>query len=241
MQSQKLVSGQTFLAIHVPEMPVVAIQVWIGVGSYDEQEGERGLAHLHEHMLFKGTERNGVMHRGVGDVAHAVEAVGGQINAWTSHDQTCYHVVMPATQWRVGLDVLADAVCHPAFDADELAREIEVVVEEQRRAADDPGSVAFERLFARAFAGHPYALPILGTPDSVRAVKSETMRQFWRRHYVAENTAIVVAGAFDPEELHAAVTSLFAGQLHREGAPLGRIPAPQPVAGIDLVAAARKV
>ncbi len=235
MQSQKLVTGQTFLAIPVPEMPVVAIQVWIGVGSYDEQEGERGLAHLHEHMLFKGTERNGVIHRGVGDVAHAVEAVGGQINAWTSHDQTCYHVVMPATQWRVGLDVLADAVCHPAFDSEELAREIEVVVEEQRRAADDPGSVAFERLFARAFAGHPYALPILGTPESVRAVTSDTMRRFWRRHYVAENTSIVAAGDFIPAELHAAVTELFAGQLHRQDERLGRIPAPRPAAGVELV------
>ena len=235
MQSQKLIGGQTLLAIPVPGMPVVAIQVWIGVGSYDEQDGEHGLAHLHEHMLFKGTERNGVMHRGVGDVAHAVEAVGGQINAWTSHDQTCYHVVMPALQWRVGLDVLADAVCHPAFDPEELAREIEVVVEEQRRAADDPGSVAFERLFARSFPGHPYALPILGTPDSVRAVTSDAMRRFWRRHYVAENTSIVVAGAFDPVELQTAVTQLFAGQAHgdREAKPALR--APRPAAGVDFV------
>ncbi len=235
MQSQKLSTGQTFLAIPVPEMPVVAIQVWIGVGSHDEQDGERGLAHLHEHMLFKGTEHKGAIHRGVGDVAHAVEAVGGQINAWTSHDQTCYHVVMPATQWHIGLDVLADAVCHPAFDAEELAREIEVVVEEQRRAADDPGSVAFERMFQLAFAGHPYALPILGTPESVRAVTPAAMRQFWRRHYVAENTSIVAAGAFDPTEMHAAVTALFADQPHRQAPPRPNVVAPRPPAGIDQV------
>lgn len=235
MQSQKLVNGQTFLAIPVPEMPVVAIQIWIGVGSYDEQEGERGLAHLHEHMLFKGTERGGKMHRGVGDVAHAVEAVGGQINAWTSHDQTCYHVVMPATEWRIGLDVLADAVCHPAFDGGELAREIEVVVEEQRRAADDPGSVAFERLFARVFADHPYALPILGTPESVRAVTSETMRRFWRRHYVAENTTIVAAGAFEPADFQAALAELFADQPHREIAPLGTIVQPRHPSGVEVL------
>ena len=237
MQLEKLPGGQTFLAIPVPGLPVVAIQVWIGVGSFDERDREHGLAHLHEHMLFKGTERHGHIHRGVGEVARAVEAVGGNINAWTSHDQTCYHVVMPASAWEDGLDVLADAVCHPAFDAEELAREIEVVVEEQRRAADEPGSVAYQRLFAGAFAGHPYALPILGTPESVRAVTPDAMRAFWSRHYVADNTTIVAAGDFDVDRLRALTIKHFAQQPHTPHQKSQEIAPPRLPAAVDVLEA----
>ena len=235
MNPVKLPNGQTFLAIPVPGMPVVAIQVWIGVGSYDELDGERGLAHLHEHMLFKGTVRDGQIHRGVGEVARAVEAVGGQINAWTSHDQTCYHVVMPASAWEAGLDVLADAVCHPAFDAEELAREIEVVVEEQRRSADDPGSVAYDHLFAGVFRDHPYALPILGTAESVRAVTPETMRAFWAKHYVAENTSIVVAGEVDIDAARAAVERYFVDQPRTPHPVSPVLQAPRPRAAVEVI------
>lgn len=185
--------------------PVVAIQVWIGSGGLDEGPAERGLAHLHEHMLFKGTPR-----RGVGEIAAAVERVGGQINAWTSNDQTCYHVVMPSHAWRVGLDVLADAVCHSSFDSEELTKEIEVVVEEIKRAEDSPGQVAWRRMFQMAFAGHPYALPVLGTEDSVRSMDRERMLGFYSRHYVAGNATVVVAGDVSEAEARAAVQSAFA-------------------------------
>ena len=130
-------NGLTLITQTSTAAPVVAFQVWIHAGGFDELDGERGLAHLHEHMLFKGTPT-----RGVGEVAAAVEAAGGHINAWTSHDQTVYHVVMPAHAWKTGLDVLSDAVCHSLFDAEELSREIEVVVEEIKQAEDNPSRIA---------------------------------------------------------------------------------------------------
>lgn len=197
-------SGLTALVHPVHGSPVVAFQVWIHTGSFDERDGERGLAHLHEHMLFKGTPT-----LGVGEVAAAVEAVGGQINAWTSNDQTCYHVVVPAHEWRAGLDVLADAVSHPLFDEGELAREIEVVVEEIKRAADSPGQVGFRRMFELIFEGHPYALPVLGTAESVRAMTQADMRAFWRRHYVTGNTTVVASGDLDPQTVREAIASAF--------------------------------
>ena len=210
-------SGLRLLVEPVAGAPVVAVQVWIGTGGFDELDDERGLAHLHEHMLFKGTPS-----RGVGEIAAGVERVGGQINAWTSNDQTCYHVVMPAHAWRQGLDVLADAVCNSLFDSEELAREIEVVVEEIRRAADSPGQVSWRLLFDQAFAGHPYALPVLGTAQSVRAMTSERMKAFWRKHYTAPNTTVVVAGDVDAHDVKAAVTAAFANQ-GQQAAPKRKI------------------
>ncbi|HAN31764.1 MAG TPA: insulinase family protein [Myxococcales bacterium] len=186
--------------------PVVAFQIWIHAGCFDELEGERGLAHLHEHMLFKGTPT-----RGVGEIAAAVEAEGGYINAWTSHDQTCYYVVMPAHAWKTGLDVLSDAVCNSLFDGEELGREIEVVVEEIKRSEDSPGRLAWRTMSEMIFAGHPYALPVLGTIDSVRSMTSERMLAFWGKHYVAANTTVIAAGDLDPTEVAAEVQARFGG------------------------------
>ena len=216
MQAQRAAEEGADLRIvieSVPGAPVVAVQAWIGSGGLDEGPEERGLAHLHEHMLFKGTPS-----RGVGEIAAAVERAGGQINAWTSNDQTCYHVVMPSHAWRQGLDVLADAVCHSSFDSEELTKEIEVVVEEIKRAADSPGQVAWRRMFEMAFAGHPYALPVLGTEDSVRSMNREKMLDFYRKHYVRGNTTVVVAGDVDAQEAREAVIQRFA-QINPGPAP----------------------
>lgn len=214
----QLDSGLTTVIQQVAAAPVAAFQVWIHSGSYDETDEERGLAHLHEHMLFKGTPT-----RGLGEIAASIEACGGQINAWTSHDQTCYHVVLPAHEWRRGLDVLADAVCHSTFDPGELTREIEVVVEEIKRAADSPGQVAYRRLFEMVFAGHPYALPVLGSEASVRSMDRDKMLAFFRKHYVAANTTVVACGDLDPAEARLAIEQAFAN-LPRTTA----VPKPQP-------------
>ena len=220
-----LPSGLTVLTESSHASPVVALQVWIRSGGADEQDGERGLAHLHEHMLFKGTPT-----RGVGEIAAAIEACGGQINAWTSNDHTCYHIVLPSHEWRQGLDVLADAVCHPLFDPEELAREIEVVVEEIKRAADSPSQVGFQRLFEQIFAGHPYALPVLGTAESVRGMTSQRMRAFYEKHYCARNTTVVASGDLPQDGLLEAITQAFADlpkgpAPERSARPAGQPPA----------------
>ncbi len=200
-----LPSGLRAVVQAVPGAPVVALQVWVGVGSFHEQPGQHGLAHLHEHMLFKGTAR-----RGVGEIAASVERAGGQINAWTNTDHTCFHVVMPTSSWREGLDTLADAVCHSVFDTDELTREIDVVVEEIHRANDSPGQVAWRRLFACAYGEHPYGRPVLGTENSVRSMTREAMRRFYRQHYVASNLTVTAAGDLNVDETLAAIANAFA-------------------------------
>ena len=151
----RLTNGLTLVHEALHTARVVAFQVWVQVGSADESLEEAGLAHLHEHMLFKGTAQ-----RGPGEVARDIEAHGGEVNAWTSFDHTVYHVVMASDFARVGLEVLADAVRAPAFDSVELAREVEVVVEEIKRAEDSPARRASRDLFERSFLRHPYRLPI---------------------------------------------------------------------------------
>ncbi len=114
---EKLENGLGILLCETHLAPVVELQIWAGVGSADERGDEAGLAHFHEHMLFKGTER-----RGVGDVAGDIEGMGGQINAYTSFDSTVYYTTLPARAWREGLVVMNDAVRYSFFDPAEVAR-----------------------------------------------------------------------------------------------------------------------
>ena len=196
------------LAVLVEEnhtAPVVALQVWVRVGSADERPDEAGIAHLHEHMLFKGTQR-----RGPGEIARAVEAAGGEINAWTSFDQTVYHATIASQYWRTGLDVLADAVTSAAFDPEELQREIEVVCEEIKRSADSPGRKASQQLFAAAFEKHPYGLPVIGTEQSVRAHSRDGILRFYRRWYQPENVVLAVVGDLAEQELLVEAERVFA-------------------------------
>ena len=172
--------------------PVAEIQIWAKVGSADEGPGEAGLAHFHEHMLFKGTGQ-----RGVGEVAAEIEGEGGRINAYTSFDMTVYHATLPSESLEVGMGVLSDAVRHSVFDPDEVAREIEVVLEEIRRSKDSPHHVLGEALFAEAYRSHPYRAPILGTSESVAGFTQAKLLDFYRRWYTPENLLVVVVGDFE--------------------------------------------
>ena len=153
--------------------PVVALNVWVRVGSADERADEAGMAHVFEHMLFKGTER-----RAVGEIARTVEAAGGNINAFTSFDMTVYHITMASRDAATGIDVLADAVRFSTFDAEELLREREVVVEEIRRGEDSPNRALSQGVFSLAYREHPYRLPVIGTEESVRGFSREQLLDF---------------------------------------------------------------
>jgi zinc protease len=189
---------------------VAAFQVWVKAGSADERPDQAGLAHLHEHMLFKGTER-----RGPGEIARDVEAHGGEINAWTSFDQTVYHIVIASQFARTGLDILGDAVRRSAFDKDELAREIEVVCEEIKRSQDTPARRASRDLFATAFQVHPYRHPVIGTEQSVRSFTREKVLEFYHRHYSPQNLVLSAVGDLREAELRQWVEEIFGGDWGR--------------------------
>src|SRR5256886_5507889 len=201
----RLPNGLTVLVEENHAAPVAGIQVWVRVGSADELPGEAGLAHLHEHMLFKGTAR-----RGPGEIARNIEGCGGEINAWTSFDQTVYHVVVASQFLAQGLDVLADAITSAAFDPDELRREIEVVCEEIKRSLDSPTRKLSKELFATAFTRHPYGRPVIGSEESVRSFTREGILRFYRRWYRPENAVVIVVGDVQEADAVEQARKLFA-------------------------------
>jgi zinc protease len=203
---EKLSSGVTVLLREARLAPVAEVQVWAGVGSADEVAGEAGLAHFHEHMLFKGTDT-----REVGEVAGAVEGAGGRINAFTSFDATCYHATLPSDALPLGLDVLADAVQHSRLERVVVAREVEEVLEEIRRSEDDPQHVLGDALFDTVFRVHPYRAPVLGTSASVASFDSEKLRRFYRRWYAPDNLTLVAVGDLDADDFLRRAEAAFTG------------------------------
>jgi zinc protease len=204
---EQLPNGLTVVLHESDLAPVAEFQLWARAGSADERGDERGLAHFHEHMLFKGTER-----RGLGEIAGEVEGCGGRINAYTSHDMTVYHATTPADAFATGIDVLCDAVLHSVFDPAEIAREIDVVLEEIRRSDDSPGSVLSNAVFDAAYAEHPYRYPILGTHESVSGFERARVRRFYERWYAPDNLVAIAVGQFDRAEVLDALRRAFAGR-----------------------------
>jgi len=220
----QLDNGLTWVYAPLHHSPVVAIQIWVKVGSADELEHELGLAHLHEHMLFKGTAR-----RGLGEIARDVEAHGGEINAWTSFDQTVYHAVLASRFFAEGMDILSDAVRASSFDAGELGREIEVVVEEIKRSMDMPSRKLSKALFALAYGTHPYGRPVIGSIESVRGMNRDKMLAFFGKHYRPDNMIVAVSGDVSLERAKAEIEKCFGGkwgQPPRAAVPRAVEPAP---------------
>jgi zinc protease len=183
---------------------VAAIQAWVGVGSADEGPRQAGMAHVIEHMLFKGSSGYGL-----GELTRAIERGGGEINAWTAFDHTVYHAVLGRDHAEGAIDAIGDALLAPRVDPDELAREREIILEEIRQGADDPVRSVAQSLFATAFVAHPYRRPVIGTAESVKRLGERELVEFFRSFYVADNLTLVVAGDVDPQRVRRAVERRF--------------------------------
>jgi len=214
--------------------PVVAFQAWVKIGSADEPPQLAGIAHVFEHMLFKGTKR-----RGVGQIAREVEGSGGEINAWTSHDETVYHIVLASRFFDAGLDILADTLQNASFDPAEFDRERHVVLEEIKQGLDDPERQAGQGLFHAAFDQHPYGRPIIGTEATVGRLRREDLVAFFSKCYVASNLTLVVVGDFDADSARQKIAKAFASLS--EGVPAPARPKQAEQSQLRVVAAARDV
>jgi zinc protease len=204
IRRETLANGLSVVLLENRAAPVAAIQVWVDVGSADERDEQGGIAHVHEHMLFKGTER-----RAVGEIAAEVEASGGDINAWTSLDSTVYHVVMASRFFDSGLDILSDALLHSAFDPGELERELEVILEEIKRSEDQPASRVSRALFGEAFSAHPYRRPVIGHAEVVSTFTREQILDFYGTHYRPDQMTVVAVGDFDPDDALTRIDKAF--------------------------------
>lgn len=208
--------------------PVVAIQVWVKAGGADETPEQAGVAHVHEHMVFKGTER-----RKVGEIAAEVESSGGLINAWTSTDHTVYHLVLASRYFVTGLDIIADAVRNSTFDPHELAKELQVVMEEWKRGEDTPASRAATELFRLAYTTHPYGRPVIGYRETIESLNRERVMSFYHRWYRPNNMVLVIVGDVNKDRARQEVSRLFAEALAVTLPSLPRPPEP-PQTGLRL-------
>ncbi len=199
-----LANGLTVVIRENHSSPVVAVQVWVKAGSTTEPEARAGMSHILEHMAFKGTKR-----RGPGQIAREVEALGGEINAYTSYDQTVYHITISGRYLGNALDILADTLGNSVFDGGELAREREVILEELRMNEDDPDRRNSKDLFRAAYSVHPYGRPVIGEADTIRKTTRDDLVAYFNDFYQPGNMVLVVAGDVDPKSARPLIEKAF--------------------------------
>ena len=209
-----LKNGLTVVIRENHSSPVVAVQVWVKAGSTTEPEERAGMSHILEHMAFKGTKK-----RGPGQIAREVEALGGEINAYTSFDQTVYHITISGRYLENALDILADTLGNSVFDAEELAREKEVVLEELRMNEDNPGRVNGKAMFREAFRVHPYGRPVIGYDNTIRKTTRDDLVAYFSRYYTPGNMVLVIAGDVDPETARPLIEKAFLPLKTHESLP----------------------
>ncbi|NQT93737.1 MAG: insulinase family protein [Lentisphaerae bacterium] len=216
LRSFVLPNGMTCLVREDHSAPAVSIQVWVGSGSIHEQQYlGGGLSHAVEHMIFKGTGK-----RDPGDISRDIHDAGGRINAYTTLDRTVFHTDLPSRNWKVGLDVLSDAVMHAAFPADEWEREKEVIVREMAMGRDDPDRVLVKQLWQTAFTVHPYRIPVIGYEEILRGIERDDLASFYGNNYVSDIMITVIVGDIDAAEVEQALRDTFSNLPRKARAPV---------------------
>ena len=205
-------NGFTLLVREDHAAPVVAIVTRVKAGYFDEPDTEIGIAHVLEHMYFKGTPT-----RGPGEIATATKEVGGWLNAHTIYDATTYITVLPSAKWDQGLEIQFDAFANSQIDADELRRELEVIIQEAARKEDTPGAVTAETLYELLHDRHRMRRWRIGREAGLRTFTREMVHGFYRNWYTPSNSILAIVGDVDAEAVAAAV-----------GERYGRLPAHDP-------------
>lgn len=187
-----LKNGLRIIGERIPHFRSVSVGFWVGSGSQYETPDEAGLSHFLEHMVFKGTEK-----RTTRQIAEEMDKVGGQLNAFTSKECTCFYAKVVDEHLPLAMDVLSDLVTAPIFDPAELEKEKGVVIEEINMSADDPEDSVHELLMLANYGDQPVARPILGTEEKIAAYSSEDLRAYWKKMYRPQNTVLALAGNYD--------------------------------------------
>lgn len=203
-----LPGGVRVLTEQMPGLRSTTVGAWVGVGSRDETSGHLGSTHFLEHLLFKGTARRGAM-----DIATAFDAVGGEANAATGKEHTCYYARVLDLDLPMAVDVISDMVTSATIGAVDTESERGVILEELAMNDDDPSDVVHERFAQIVLGDHPLGRPIGGTPDTIRAVGRDDVVAHYREHYRPDGLVVTAAGGLDHDAVCAAVQS----ELRRSG------------------------
>ncbi|MGO4147020.1 M16 family metallopeptidase [Paenarthrobacter sp. YAF11_1] len=219
-----LPGGVRVLTEAMPGQRSATIGFWVAVGSRDEADGQHGSTHFLEHLLFKGTKRRTAL-----EIASAFDEVGGESNAATAKESTCYFARVLDTDLPMAIDVIADMITGAVLDPAELEQERDVILEEIAMDSDDPTDVAHEKFVAAVLGNHPLARPIGGTPDAIKAVARDAVWAHYQRYYRPEELVITAAGGLD----HDVVCDLVLDALTAAGWKLDPQAAPVNRRGTD--------
>jgi predicted Zn-dependent peptidase len=189
-------NGLTLISERHPQFRSLSIGVWVKVGTRHESPADAGASHFLEHMLFKGTENRSAL-----DIAREVDRVGGDFNAFTAREYTCFHILLLDRDVSLGIEILNDIILNSSFDAEELERERKVILQEIAMVEESHEELAHDLYFEAIYGKHGLGKPILGTERSIRRMKRGDLMRFFRRHYRPDQLIISVAGDVSHETL----------------------------------------
>jgi predicted Zn-dependent peptidase len=200
----RLDSGLRVVSESLPSLRSVALGAWVGSGARDERDVEWGASHFLEHLLFKGTDD-----RSARDIAEAIESVGGEINAFTTHEQTVFYVRVPDTRLPLAVEILADVLWRPAFRDADVESERQVILEEIGMRDDAPDDLVHDLFAAACFPAHPLGREVLGSAASISAMPRDRIAAYHRAHYQPGNMVLAVAGNTTHDDVLALVAEHF--------------------------------
>jgi len=206
IRRRKLDNGLTVLTERMPDVRSVCIGIWLKKGSRDEAKRLNGISHFIEHLVFKGTEN-----RSARELALAMDSIGGQMDAFTSKEYTCFYAKVLDEHLPVTIELLSDIVQRPLFDPVELERERQVVLEEIQMVDDSPEELLYDLFSEKFYPRHPLGRPIQGTAESVGGFSRRQLLNFFKSSYRPENMLVVAAGNLDHKDVVRQVSRAFAG------------------------------
>jgi len=206
-------NGVRAVVERMPTLKSVTVGVWVNVGSRDEGQGEHGLSHFLEHMFFKGTRT-----RSATQISREIDAMGGEMNAFTTRETTTFYVKVLDQHLKPALALLSDLFHHSRFGGQAVDKEKQVVLEEIRMVQDDPEELVQELHAKHMLKRHPLGRPILGDAETVQSFRREQILRYVQAHYHPLQTVVAVAGSFDPKELFPALERSF-GSFQRGDQP----------------------
>lgn len=201
-----LENGIRVITETVNHVQFMSMGFWVGVGSRYESEKQWGITHFIEHMLFKGTEK-----RTADQISGAVDAVGGQLNAFTSKENTCYYIKTLTEDFPLAVDVLSDMFLNSRFDNEEIAKEREVIIEEIKMYEDTPDDQVHDLMSANLWPDHPLGRAILGTEESIAMFDHDMLKDYMKQYYTGSNIVVSVVGNISHNQVVEAIREVLGG------------------------------
>lgn len=204
IRNDQLSNGMSFISERIEFVRSIALGIWVKSGSRYESPANNGISHFIEHMMFKGTER-----RTAKELAEEMDRVGGQINAFTSKEYTCFYTVSLDSHFSQSLDILYDMLHNSGFKSEDIEKEKGVILEEINMYEDSPDELVIDMLHEKVWSGNALSMPILGTAESLEGISKSMIEDYFKEKFVPENMVICVAGNFEYEPVKEMIEKTF--------------------------------